>query len=291
MLHLFAPAKVNLSLEILGRRPDGYHDVRTVLQAIDLCDELMFEAADALTLHVEPEGAAPLEDNLVLRAARRLRHAFNVQAGASISLRKRIPMSAGLGGGSSDAAAALRGLRQLWKLPVSAHGLMAIAAELGSDVPFFLEGGTALGEGKGDILTPLPRPVERFAVVLVPTQSDDDAKTKRLYGLLRPEHYSNGSRTAALVEQLRAGLPVANAMTNTFEEVAPQAFTGYSAACGAFESAGGKWVRLSGAGPSLFSLAEDKAAAEALRAKLTAAGYLAYAVELLSAGHSDAPQS
>ena len=110
MISLQAPAKINLSFEVLGRRADGYHEVRTVLAAVDIVDELELTEADALTLTVEPEGAAPVEDNLVLRAALLLREAAAPGAGAAMVLRKRIPLAAGLGGGSSDAAAALLGV-------------------------------------------------------------------------------------------------------------------------------------------------------------------------------------
>ena len=147
MLRLPAPAKVNLTFEVLGRRADGYHEVRTILQAISLADELAFEEADALTLTVEPAGAAPVEENLVLTAARLLQREVGVSGGAAIHLVKRIPTAGGLGGGSSDAATALLGLRRLWGLDLDAAALRALAARLGSDVPFFVSGGTALGEG------------------------------------------------------------------------------------------------------------------------------------------------
>ncbi|MEX2431098.1 MAG: 4-(cytidine 5'-diphospho)-2-C-methyl-D-erythritol kinase, partial [Dehalococcoidia bacterium] len=229
-LRLLAPAKINLVLEILGPRADAYHEVRTVLQAVSLCDELIFEPAAGLSLSVEPAGAAPMRDNLVLLAAERLRHQKDDTPGAAITLRKRIPMAAGLGGGSSDAAAALLGLSQLWDMRLSLAELAAIAADLGSDVPFFLGGGTALGEGRGERLSPLPGPVERSAVILTPREPDDGEKTKRLYGSLQPAHYSSGRLAGALVNRLHTGRPVADAMVNTFELVAAQAFPEYSAA-------------------------------------------------------------
>ena len=109
MLRLLAPAKVNLTFEVLGRRADGYHEVRTILQAISLADEVTFEASDDLSLTVEPAGAAPVEENLVLAAARLLQREAGVSAGAAFHLTKRIPTAGGLGGGSSDAATALLG--------------------------------------------------------------------------------------------------------------------------------------------------------------------------------------
>lgn len=176
MPRLSAPAKVNLTFEALGRRADGYHEVRTVLHAISLADEIAFAPADDLSLAVEPpeKGAfssaasAPAgDDNLVLRAARLLRREAGVKTGAAIRLRKRIPVAAGLGGGSSDAAAALRGLRRLWGLDLDADALRELAAQLGSDVPFFVTGGAALAEGRGERIMPLP-PAQGNVVVMSP---------------------------------------------------------------------------------------------------------------------------
>ena len=181
MPRLSAPAKVNLTFEALGRRADGYHEVRTVLHAVSLADEIAFAPADDLSLAVEPPEAgafssaasAPTgDDNLVLRAARLLRREAGVKTGAAIRLRKRIPVAAGLGGGSSDAAAALRGLRRLWGLDLDADALRELAAQLGSDVPFFVTGGAALAEGRGERLTPLP-PAQGGMVVMAPMPDGD----------------------------------------------------------------------------------------------------------------------
>jgi hypothetical protein len=142
------PAKVNLHLEVLGRRPDGNHELRTVFAAVGLFDELETRpaAAGVLELEVEPAGAAPMgDDNLVVRAARELAAAAGIRAGARIRLRKAIPAAAGLGGGSSDAAGALVALARLWGCAGSFGELRGIAARLGADVPFFLLGGVAWG--------------------------------------------------------------------------------------------------------------------------------------------------
>ncbi len=153
------PAKVNLHLEVLGRRPDGYHELRTVFAAVGVWDELTLQDAPggSLALVVEPPGAVPVgEDNLVIRAARALTERLGGTHGARILLKKRIPVAGGLGGGSSDAAAALVGLSRLWGCPQSSEELAPLAARLGADVPFFLTGGVAWGAGRGSDLTPLP---------------------------------------------------------------------------------------------------------------------------------------
>src|SRR5688500_15047283 len=136
-LTLTAHAKVNLTLEVLGKRADGFHDIRSVMQRISLADTLTVERAEGLTLTCSDPGLEGPE-NLVWRAAELLRTECGVAEGAALRLEKRIPVAAGLGGGSSDAAAALRGLNELWRLRLSGERLWELGARLGSDVPFFL---------------------------------------------------------------------------------------------------------------------------------------------------------
>lgn len=150
------PAKVNLLLRVKARRADGYHEIETVFQSVDLWDEVEAVAADRLTLLCDTPDLPADDTNLVLRAALRLRQEGGGTEGAALRLRKRIPTGAGLGGGSSDAAGTLLLLRRLWGLDLDLDALARIAAELGADVPFFLTGGTALGTGRGDRIEPLP---------------------------------------------------------------------------------------------------------------------------------------
>ncbi len=267
MLRLLAPAKVNLTFEVLGRRADGYHEVRTVLQSLSLADELTFEASDDLSLTVEPEGAAPVEENLVLAAARLLRREAGVSAGAAIHLAKRIPMAGGLGGGSSDAATALLGLRRLWGLDLDADALRELAAQLGSDVPFFVSGGTALGQGRGEQLTPLPTPLGE-AVVAVPGASRPRDKTAQMYGLLTREQYTDGSVTADVERRLRAGGTMDVQPVNAFDAIASEAYPLYAGIRGAFEAAGLR-PALCGAGPSMYALV-DEGSASALAEQVAA---------------------
>ncbi len=157
-LRELAPAKVNVFLEIKGKRADGFHDIATLMLAVDLCDELTFAPADtgAVTLTTDAPDLAAGPENLVCRAAEALRAHAGITAGATVHLAKRIPWAAGLGGGSSDAAATLRGLNRLWNLNLPAADLAAVAATLGSDVPFFLNGPAAWCTGRGEIITPAP---------------------------------------------------------------------------------------------------------------------------------------
>jgi len=167
-LTVFAPAKVNLFLEVLRRRADGYHEIETVMHAVDLGDELEFARADRIELVCDAPQVPVGGDNLVVKAAQLLREAAQTKAGARIRLYKRIPIGAGLGGGSSDAAAALVGLNALWGLGMDRDQLAELAGRVGSDVPFFIYGGTALCRGRGEKVTPIQCPARLHFVLLLP---------------------------------------------------------------------------------------------------------------------------
>ncbi|MDA1036525.1 MAG: hypothetical protein O3B65_06570, partial [Chloroflexi bacterium] len=255
--------------------------------AIDLADDLAFELADDLTLVVDPPGAVPIEGNLVLRAAEELRAIVGTGAGAAITLRKRIPVAAGLGGGSSDAATTLLGLRTLWGVPVSDDDIFRIASKLGSDVPFFIRGGTALGSGRGDALVMLPLPVERYAVVVTPAEAADAAKTARLYGLLRQNNFSDGSTVDEVVRRISAGERLDGVMTNTFALVAASAYDNYGSACDIFGTTEAQQTLLAGAGPSQFTLVDDEATAGRIAARMTEAGSQGHVARLLGPWSED----
>jgi len=281
-MRLYAPAKINWTLEVLGRREDGYHEVRTVMQTITTPDLLVISPSDELRLErwTRYEWG---DDDLILRAARLLDGGAG--RGARIGVWKGIPVAAGLGGGSSDAAAALRGLNEVWGLGHEEAELMELASQIGSDVPFFLAGGTALAEGRGERVTPLPDARPRWLVVVVPAIQIAD-KTRRMYAALRPEHFSDGSRTAALVERVRNGGGVREEdLFNAFEEVAFEVFEGLEPYRDSL-LAGARGVHLAGAGPALFALAEDEASARGMLSRLRAPGGEAFAVRTLTAAES-----
>lgn len=163
---LQCPAKLNLFLHITGRRADGYHSLQTLFQIIDLCDSLSLSPADDGSITLECNDAALTgPDNLVLRAALALRAATGCTQGASMRLDKRIPMGAGLGGGSSDAASALLGLNQIWDCKLDIDTLAQIGLKLGADVPLFVRGSSAWAEGIGEILTPVDLPNKTYLVI------------------------------------------------------------------------------------------------------------------------------
>lgn len=285
-MRLYAPAKINWTLEVLGPRPDGYHEVRTVLQTIALWDVLELEPAP-VGERLEVEGAYEAgEDDLVLRAARLLREGSGCPHGVRLRLRKEIPAAAGLGGGSSDAAAALRGLDLLWGLGYGREGLAPLAARLGSDVPFFLYGGTALARGRGEEVIPLPDAPERWLLLVVPPFHLPE-KTRRMYRSLSPADFTDGSRSAALAEALRQGAPIEDdVLHNAFQGAAYRLFPGLAAYREALLAAGAQRVHLAGSGPALFALAGDRAAAEALERALRLPGGRALVVRTVGAAEA-----
>ena len=282
MLRLRAPAKINLTLEVLGRRKDGYHEVRTVLQAIDLSDELSFEPSQELVLRVDPIDAAPTEDNLVLKAAMLLRARSGCGAGASIHLQKRIPTGAGLGGGSSDAAIALLGLCRLWELELELDELTDIASQIGSDVPFFLSGGTALASGRGDHLAVLPLPVESHAVIVDSDNHKLENKTRQMYGQLTPSEYSDGGTTADVVHRLHTGARISDQFTNVFETAAMRMHDAYDAMHLRLAEVGLDRFGLCGSGPAVFGLFMDERAASGAANRIQNLGYRVFITRLLS---------
>ncbi len=282
-LVLPAYAKLNLTLEVLGRRPDGYHEVRSVLQTIDLHDILALEPASTLELNCDrPELRG--DDNLVLKAARLLQGQAVGSPGARITLHKRIPEAAGLGGGSSDAAAALLGLNRLWGLGLAAGDLAPLAAQLGSDVPFFLQGGTALVEGRGEVVVPLPPALPRWFLLARPPLSIPH-KTRTMYAALKPFMFSQGELTQALVDRLFRGDPsAAELLGNAFDLVAPAVYAGFDEFRLRLLERGLRALHLAGAGPALFAPVEDEARGQALRERLQADGVEAYLVKSVSPG-------
>jgi 4-diphosphocytidyl-2-C-methyl-D-erythritol kinase len=280
-----AYAKINLSLEIIGKREDNYHDITSVMQLVDLSDTLRFSHADELTLACDDGGlAADGEKNLVLKAARLLREAGGVREGARLELEKRIPLSAGLGGGSSDAAAALRGLSDLWGLRPGKEDLLNLAIQLGSDVPFFLQGPTALVEGRGERVTRIPPPPPGWAVLICPEYDVKD-KTKRLYGSLTRSDMSEGIATRLLIAALIAGeFPRSSLLFNAFERAASGVFEGLDKVRGTVMRASGRDAHLSGSGPTLYVLyrANEEARARRLHETLVAGGLRSFLTRLVT---------
>jgi 4-diphosphocytidyl-2-C-methyl-D-erythritol kinase len=198
-----APAKINWTLEVLGRRDDGYHEIRSVMQTIDLCDELSAERSEAPVF--EKAGGEVLDGkDLTVQAARALEEHAGRALPARIRVKKRIPVASGLGGGSSDAAAVLRLLNELHRLGVSNEDLAAVGAEVGSDVPFFLYGGTALVKGRGEHVVTLSDVEGVWLTVVVP-QVEIAEKTLRMYARLTETDYTDGVLTDKVARAISSG--------------------------------------------------------------------------------------
>ena len=274
-----APAKINLTLEVLDERPDGYHEISSVVQTIGLYDRLHFSPAPRISFKCDsPEFVAG--ESLVSRAAAMLKEISGYPGGANIEIEKRIPLVAGLGGDSSDAAAVLGGLNQLWELGLSAERLLELASELGSDVAFFLYGGAALVEGRGEKVTRLPPLARKWAVLLVPPFPPMEQKTARLYAGLKSGHYTDGRITGKLAKVLGEGRGFKPSLLfNTFENVAFDFFPKLKLYKKHFIKLGAAGVHLAGSGPTLFSIFEDKSRAEDLHTRCKDQGLEAYLAE------------
>jgi 4-diphosphocytidyl-2-C-methyl-D-erythritol kinase len=248
------PAKINLGLEITGRRPDGFHEVVTILQAISLFDRFTYQPSSSAFQYRSPPGISP-ETDLARRAL--LMSAHLSDATGLLTLEKGIPEAAGLGGGSSDAAAALR----IGHRNACCERVVDVAGSLGSDVPFFLRAGTALATGTGSTLRQLTTPAAW--VVLVTPRLLIPSKTRTLYSALGPADFTNGEtvRNAADATSERSILEqqLPNAFTRPLLE-----FREVQAAIDGLRSAGAPWVSVSGAGPTVFTLVEHVADAASI---------------------------
>jgi 4-diphosphocytidyl-2-C-methyl-D-erythritol kinase len=251
-------AKVNLSLEIVGKRPDGFHELVSLVHTINLADDLRVAPASELLTRIEGMYIDP-ETNLIWRAARLLMQQTGERRGAELTLVKRIPAAAGLGGGSSDAASTLIGLNRLWGKRLPLHALEALAAQLGSDVPFFVRGGAALMQGRGEDLTPLRPVVGQWLALLVPAHTIED-KTRRLYAALGADDFSSGEASRRAAQRLmRDQRLLDDDCVNGFERASKEVFTGLSEAWSEAERRSGRRFHLSGAGPALFAFARSRA--------------------------------
>jgi 4-diphosphocytidyl-2-C-methyl-D-erythritol kinase len=277
-----APAKINLTLEVLRKRSDGFHEIKSVLQTINLYDTLTLEPADTVVFECD-QAEWSAEKSLLSKTVQLLQKATGCIKGASINVAKSIPMMAGLGGDSSDAAAMLRGLNKLWELGLSKEQLQELAAQLGSDVAFFVKGGTALAEGRGEIISPLPKLPEMWLVLLVPEISIEPGKTGRMYSSLKPENFTGGKITNRLIDALNSRNKIDDAfLFNTFESIAsgkyPQ-LNDYSLQI--IRILRRPNVHLAGSGPTIFSLFDNKIHAERVYTMLQGKGMRVFLAETL----------
>ena len=273
MLTVDAPAKLNLVLEVLGRRGER-HTISSIAQTVGLYDRLTF--APSSDIEFTCSEPALIDDNLVPRAARLLRERCGRGPGARIHLEKHIPWGAGLGGGSSDAAATLRALNRLWQARLSLDDLTSLGAQLGSDVPLFLLGGTVLIEGTGEQVRPLPAHPPAHAVVLLPDRPSPPGKTGLMYSLLRPEMFTRGQFVRAAGFALGEGGRIPDILRfNAFEHVAAGVFPDIETRRSLLEQASGAPVHLAGSGPCLYAPVDSPARAADAAVALERGGHRA----------------
>ena len=258
-----AYAKLNLTLEIIRRRDDGYHDIVSIAQTVGIHDTLVFEPADNLTLECDVPGLRS-EDNLVWRAASVLIDRHVPGQAARIRLEKGIPEAAGLGGGSSDAAATLLALNRLWDLGLGMDELSEIAASLGSDVPFFLYGGTAMLHGRGERVRPLP-PSDLDWFVIVTPDIHTPRKTVAAYETIGAANMTRGALSRKLEARTRTkGDVPPELLFNAFDGLAFELYPGLETYWETLRSLGAREIHLAGSGPSIFTPVDRKETGTAL---------------------------
>jgi 4-diphosphocytidyl-2-C-methyl-D-erythritol kinase len=266
MIRALAPAKLNLGLEILGRRDDGYHEIRTIFCAVSLFDRLTLDRSAANSVRCDVPIDA--DENLVSVAMRAAQSACPSLPMASVSIAKRVPAAAGLGGASSDAASALMAINRLAGSPLDADQLAAIGAQCGSDVPFFFHSGLALGSGRGEQLESLPF-TPLHAVIVTPNVAIPD-KTRTMYSRIKPESWTSGEDVANLASRLASGsvFPHNTLFPNTFRQPLYDLYPEIGALAEQMEALLDRAVQVTGAGPSLFVLCADAADATRVSAAL-----------------------
>ena len=280
-LMILAPAKLNLSLAVLARRPDGFHEIESLMVPVSLADTLHVRsrATPGIGLRVayagelaRGPGAALARDvpsdgtNLVVRAAELLAAEAGITSGLNVDLMKRIPSGAGLGGGSSDAAAMLRAAASLWRLDWPAGRLSALAARIGSDVPWFFTGGAAIASGRGEVIEPVEGLPDLAAVIACPATG---LSTAAVYGRCMPDATRAGDAARLVAALATGGLHAAEPfMVNALEPPARSLSPAIDTLLSALADAGGFAPRLTGSGSACFALTRTLAEAEAIAARL-----------------------
>ncbi len=247
-------AKINWQLKIIGKREDGFHDIFTIFQTISLHDNLTFSESDNLELTCNKPHIPTDKTNLILKAAIELQKKFNIKKGANIHLEKNIPSPGGLGGGSSDCAVALLGLTKLWKIATSIKELKEIGSNLGSDVPFFFTGGTALGSGRGNEISPIADIDKNFMIIVTP---DVDVSTPEAYKRLGSPNLTNYESNRILELCHNEAKNFCNkqfVLFNDFEETVFEIYPEIKAVKNAFIFLEAKNALMSGSGASVFGV-------------------------------------
>lgn len=266
---LHAHAKINLCLDVIGRRPNGYHDVKMIMQSIGLYDELEITARtdNEIVLECDNSELGPIEDNLIYRAAAKLRESSGNNTGLTIRLTKNIPVAAGMAGGSTDAAATLIGINELLQLGKSHEDLREIGVTLGADVPYCIEGGTYLSEGIGEILTRLPDAPSCYLVIAKP---DISVSTKFVYEHLILNDSTIHPDVDGMIDAIKSGSlqGVTDRLSNLLADVTEQEYTIIRQMKQVLLNNGALGALMSGSGPTVFGIYNSRTDADTALAKL-----------------------
>ena len=254
-----AYAKINIGLDVLRRRADGYHEVKMIMQTVDIYDELVLEKRKepGIELRMDNSELPSGGDNLICRAADLLFREKEITGGVNISLTKRIPIAAGMAGGSADAAAALRGVNELFDLGYSLTELQALGVGLGADIPYCLAGGTMLSEGIGEILTPLPAPPAAHLVIAKP---DINVSTAFVYGNLHADRLAWHPDIDGMIAALQKGDldGITGRLGNVLETVTVKAHPVIEQIKELLRKQGAENALMSGSGPTVFGIFKEK---------------------------------
>ena len=272
-----ANAKINLFLDVLGKRRDGYHNIKTVFQEISLSDDIFIEEikgdADTIKVFCDDPSIPTDEKNLVHKATSLIKKLFGIKKGVEIKIRKRIPVGAGLGGGSSDAAAVLSGLNKLWDLKLSKKHLAKIGKKIGADVPFFIYGGRCLGEGIGDIITPLKFKKNQWYVLVMPPFG---IQTKSVYSRLSSASLK-AKRSGKLAESQK--IDTVCPQFNVLESVVIPQYPEIKKIKNELVKNGAVFSLMSGSGSCVFGLVKNKDDGERIKNCMRKGGYAVWLVK------------
>ena len=269
-MELKALAKINLGLDVVRKREDGYHEVRMIMQTIDVFDRLMFTVEDMSGIRIQTNVASVPSDesNLVYKAAKLLMEEFGITKGLSIYLEKNIPVAAGMAGGSSDAAAAMKAVNELFELGLSEEELKVRGVKIGADVPYCIMGGTALAEGIGEVLSPLPPMPDCYILIAKPPVG---VSTAFVYGNLRANELKHHPDIDGMIQSLRDGSveQLCAQMENVLETVTVPAYPIIDEIKCLMKDCGAVGAMMSGSGPTVFGIFTDKECAEEALTRVT----------------------
>ena len=249
-----AYAKINLGLDVVRRLPNGYHEVRMIMQTVGICDVLTFrKAAAGIQLVVDNEELPTDGNNLICKAAKLLLESAGIEAGVSITLEKHIPIAAGMAGGSTDAAAALLGINELYEIGYGVDKLKELGVKIGADVPYCIQGGTALAEGIGEVLSALPTPPACHLVIAKP---DINVSTKFVYENLKANELESHPDINGMIKALETGdlKGVTERLGNVLETVTVPAYPIIDEIKQSMMDAGAEGALMSGSGPTVFGI-------------------------------------